>query len=127
MIRSYIPDVGLSSDIMVGFPTETEEDFADTMNVVRKVGYNNLYTFIYSRRSGTPADKMEQVDLATKNGALKNLSRCSLKSAVLSQKNVSEKPTAFCATVTTEKSQAENRRAKRRYISLSRKALWENS
>ncbi len=73
MIRSYIPDVGLSSDIMVGFPTETEEDFADTMNVVRKVGYNNLYTFIYSRRSGTPADKMEQVDLATKKRRIKEL------------------------------------------------------
>ena len=56
MIRSYIPDAGLSSDIMVGFPTETEEDFSDTMNIVKKVGYNNLYTFIYSRRSGTPAD-----------------------------------------------------------------------
>lgn len=73
MIRSYIPDAGLSSDIMVGFPTETEEDFADTLNVVRKVGYNNLYTFIYSRRSGTPADKMEQVELATKKRHIKEL------------------------------------------------------
>lgn len=73
MIRSYIPNVGLSSDIMVGFPTETEEDFADTLNVVRKVGYNNLYTFIYSRRSGTPADKMEQVELATKKRRIKEL------------------------------------------------------
>lgn len=73
MIRSYIPDAGLSSDIMVGFPTETEEDFADTMNIVKKVGYNNLYTFIYSRRSGTPADKMEQVELATKKRRIKEL------------------------------------------------------
>ncbi len=73
MIRSYIPNAGLSSDIMVGFPTETEEDFADTLNVVRKVGYNNLYTFIYSRRSGTPADKMEQVELATKKRRIKEL------------------------------------------------------
>lgn len=73
MIRSYIPDAGLSSDIMVGFPTETEEDFSDTMNIVQKVGYNNLYTFIYSRRSGTPADKMEQVELATKKRRIKEL------------------------------------------------------
>ena len=73
MIRSYIPDAGLSSDIMVGFPTETEEDFSDTMNIVKKVGYNNLYTFIYSRRSGTPADKMEQVELATKKRRIKEL------------------------------------------------------
>lgn len=73
MIRSYIPDAGLSSDIMVGFPTETEEDFSDTMDIVKKVGYNNLYTFIYSRRSGTPADKMEQVELATKKRRIKEL------------------------------------------------------
>lgn len=73
MIRSYIPDAGLSSDIMVGFPTETEEDFSDNMNIVKKVGYNNLYTFIYSRRSGTPADKMEQVELATKKRRIKEL------------------------------------------------------
>ena len=73
MIRSYIPDAGLSSDIMVGFPTETDEDFSDTMNIVKKVGYNNLYTFIYSRRSGTPADKMEQVELATKKRRIKEL------------------------------------------------------
>ena len=73
MIRSYIPDAGLSSDIMVGFPTETEEDFSDTMNIVKKVGYNNLYTFIYSRRSSTPADKMEQVELATKKRRIKEL------------------------------------------------------
>ena len=73
MIRSYIPDVGLSSDIMVGFPTETEQDFSDTMEIVKKVRYNNLYTFIYSRRSGTPADKMEQVDIAVKKRRIKEL------------------------------------------------------
>ena len=74
MIRKYIPNVGLSSDIMVGFPTETEQDFLDTLDVVKKVGYNNLYTFIYSRRSGTPADKMaEQIDLPTKTRRIREL------------------------------------------------------
>lgn len=73
MIKSYIPNVGLSSDIMVGFPTETEEDFSDTLNVVNKVRYNNLYTFIYSRRSGTPADKMPQVELSVKKERIKRL------------------------------------------------------
>lgn len=73
MIRSYIPNVGLSSDIMVGFPTETEEDFSATLDIVKKVRYNNLYTFIYSRRSGTPADKMEQVDLSVKKRRIKEL------------------------------------------------------
>ncbi len=73
MIRKYIPTVGLSSDIMVGFPTETEEDFLETVDVVNRVGYNNLFTFIYSRRSGTPADKMEQVPTAIKKDRISRL------------------------------------------------------
>lgn len=73
VIRKYIPNVGLSSDIMVGFPTETEEDFLETLKVVERVGYNNLFTFIYSRRSGTPADKMEQVPQAVKKERIKRL------------------------------------------------------
>lgn len=73
MIRKYIPSIGLSGDIMVGFPTETEEDFLATLDLVKKVRYNNLYTFIYSRRSGTPADKMEQVDLVVKKRRIKEL------------------------------------------------------
>lgn len=73
MIRSYIPDVGLSADVMVGFPTETEEDFLDTIRVVEKVRFNNLYTFIYSRRSGTPADRMEQVEPSVKKDRIRRL------------------------------------------------------
>ena len=73
MIRKYIPDAGLSSDVMVGFPTETEEDFLETVDVIKRVGYNNLFTFIYSRRSGTPADKMEQVDIKTKKRRIREL------------------------------------------------------
>ncbi len=73
MIRKYIPGVGLSSDVMVGFPTETEEDFAETVDVIKRVKYNNLFTFIYSRRSGTPADKMEQIDISTKKQRIRKL------------------------------------------------------
>ncbi len=73
MIRRYIPHVGLSSDIMVGFPYETEEDFLETVDVVKRVKYNNLFTFIYSRRSGTPADKMDQVPLAVKKERIRRL------------------------------------------------------
>lgn len=63
LARSLMPTVGLSSDIIVGFPTETEEDYLQTENAVKRVRYNNLFTFIYSKRTGTPAATMEgQVD-----------------------------------------------------------------
>lgn len=58
LIREYAPGAGLSSDIIVGFPTETEADFAATLDAVAGVRYNNLFTFIYSRREGTPAATM---------------------------------------------------------------------
>ena len=61
-IRKAIPDIALTTDIIVGFPGETEEDFLDTLEVVRKVGYESAFTFIYSKRTGTPAAiKEEQV------------------------------------------------------------------
>ena len=58
-IRAAIPDIALTTDIIVGFPGETEEDFEETMDVVRKVRYDSAFTFIYSKRTGTPAAKME--------------------------------------------------------------------
>ena len=58
-IREAVPDISLTTDIIVGFPGETEEDFEETMDVVRKVGYDSAFTFIYSKRTGTPAAAME--------------------------------------------------------------------
>ena len=58
-IRSQIPNVTFSTDIIVGFPGETENDFEDTLDVVKKVNFEQIFMFIYSRRIGTPADKME--------------------------------------------------------------------
>lgn len=58
-IREAVPDISLTTDIIVGFPGETEEDFLETMDVVRRVRYDSAFTFIYSKRTGTPAAAME--------------------------------------------------------------------
>ena len=59
LLRKYIPDIAITTDIMVGFPTETDQDFLDTVDVVEKVGFAGAFTFVYSKREGTPAAKME--------------------------------------------------------------------
>ncbi len=58
-LRKEIPDLALTTDIIVGFPGETAEDVDDTIDVIRKANYNNAFTFIYSKRTGTPAAAME--------------------------------------------------------------------
>lgn len=72
-LRALVPEIGLSSDMMVGFPTETEDDFLQTLDLAQTVRYNNLFMFIYSRRSGTPADKMPQLDYKTKQARIDRL------------------------------------------------------
>lgn len=72
-LRRRMPDIGITTDIMVGFPTETEEDFEKTLEIVEKVRYSNAFTFIYSPRKGTPAAKMEQIPYAVKQERISRL------------------------------------------------------
>ena len=58
-IKEEIPECSITTDIIVGFPGETEENFLDTLNLCKEVGYDSAFTFIYSRRNHTPADRME--------------------------------------------------------------------
>lgn len=60
-IRDKMPDISVTTDIIVGFPGETNEDFEETIDVVRKVGFDSAYTFIYSKRRGTPAAKFDDL------------------------------------------------------------------
>ena len=67
-IKTEIPGCSITTDIIVGFPGETDEDFEDTLNLVKEVGYDSAFTFIYSRRNHTPADAMEdQVEDSVKH------------------------------------------------------------
>ncbi|MDD6054511.1 MAG: tRNA (N6-isopentenyl adenosine(37)-C2)-methylthiotransferase MiaB [Clostridiales bacterium] len=73
-IREKIPDVGLTTDIMVGFAGETEEDFLETLELVKQVRFSGIFTFIYSRRKGTPGyDMPNQVPQAVKKDRIKRL------------------------------------------------------
>jgi len=58
-IRAAMPNISLTTDFIIGFPGETEEDFLETLDVVKKVKYDSAYTFIYSKRTGTPAANMD--------------------------------------------------------------------
>ena len=85
-MREKIPDVTLTSDIIVGFPGETEEDFADTLAMLEKVRFDMLYSFIYSPRKGTPAAEMEdQVPPAVKSARFERL--LAVQNAIALEKN----------------------------------------
>lgn len=82
-IKKKIPDVALTTDIIVGFPGETEEDFLDTIDVVKRISFDNSFMFMYSIRKGTKAATMEeQIDEETKKERLQRLievqNECSL-------------------------------------------------
>ena len=72
-LRDACPDIALSTDVIVGFPTETERDFEDTLRLVDEIGYHQVFTFIYSQREGTPAAALKNV--STKSEIQKRFDR----------------------------------------------------
>jgi len=87
-----IPDIAISTDIIVGFPGETEEDFLDTLDLVKKVQFDSAYTFMYSKRKGTPAAEMpNQVDDEVKKDRLNRLMQ--VQDAITAKKNMMLKGT----------------------------------
>lgn len=89
-IKKEIPDIALTTDIIVGFPGETDEDFKETLEVVEKVGFENAFMFMYSKRKNTPASSYEnQISDEIKNQRLKTLMNMQDKIAYnLSQKYI---------------------------------------
>ena len=85
-VKAAIPDIALSTDVIVGFPTETNEDFEDTLDVLRKVEFDTIFSFIYSRRKGTPAAKLDFV--LTNEEIHKNFDRLlEVQNAISKRKN----------------------------------------
>ena len=80
MIKSKLPDVGITTDIMVGFPGETEQDFLETLDLVQQAKYSSAFCFVYSRRNGTPADTMsDQISEEVKKDRITRLIACQNK------------------------------------------------
>lgn len=74
LLRSEIPDIAITTDIIVGFPGEGDDDFEDTLDMIKKVRYDSAFTFIYSKRKGTPAETFpDQVDRNTAQGRFERL------------------------------------------------------
>ena len=86
LIRSYIPDAYISTDIIVGFPGETEENFMDTYNLVKEVKYDGVFAFMFSKRSGTIAYSMDnQIDESVKKERIHSLLQ--LSKSITKEKN----------------------------------------
>ncbi len=85
-LREAIPDIGISTDIIVGFPGESKEDFDETLDLVKKVRFDSAFTFIYSARQGTPAAEYDDpIDKATKHEWFNELVR--IQNTVSAEKN----------------------------------------
>ena len=85
-LKANMPNIALSTDIIIGFPTECDDDFADTMDILRRVEYDNVYAFLYSPREGTRAAKMDgAVDRAVKDQRMAEL--LAMQDGILLEKN----------------------------------------
>ncbi len=103
-IKTEIPNVTISTDIIVGFPNETNEDFNETLDVVNKCKFDHAYTFIYSPREGTPAALIkDKISLEEKETRLKELNQLITKYALESNKKILNSTVKVLVTGTSEK------------------------
>ena len=100
LIKKYFPNAALTTDVIVGFPTETDEDFAETVDTINKIGYFEMHIFPYSKREGTAAAKMPMVDGNIVNQRVKILEEINKKNKSAYIKNQTE--TLNCLTESIE-------------------------
>ena len=103
-IRKQIPDVSLTTDLMMGFPGETDEDVEDTLDLMREIRYENAFMYYYNVREGTPAAKMPcQIPLKTKKARLQKIIDLQLKiTSEEMQKRVGETVKVLCESVSRD-------------------------
>ena len=103
-IRKYIPQAAITTDIIVGFPGETDEDFAETCSLVEEVGFDSAFTFIYSKRSGTPAARMQdQIPDEVKHARLQKLMDVQNRQSLCINRNLVGQTVEVMAEGPTEK------------------------
>ena len=103
-IKCVVPNVSITTDIIVGFPNETEEDFLETLKIAESCKFDGAYTFIYSPRAGTPAAKIEDnVDLKTKENRLQRLNEIIRKYAKINNEKLIGKEISVLIEGTSEK------------------------
>ena len=103
-IRKNIPNVSITTDIIVGFPGETDADFEETLDIVNKVKYDLAYTFIYSKREGTPASVMkDDTSMEVKKERLSRLNELINKYALISNEKLQDKTVNVLITSESDK------------------------
>ena len=106
-IRAKIPEISLTTDLIVGFPGETEEDFRELINLIREVKFDAAFTFIYSKRSGTPAATFpDQIDDETKHRRIEELIK--VQDEISLEKNLALKDKIFDILVEGESKTDKN-------------------
>ncbi|HAJ77490.1 MAG TPA: tRNA (N(6)-L-threonylcarbamoyladenosine(37)-C(2))-methylthiotransferase MtaB [Clostridiales bacterium] len=101
LIRSYFPNAAITTDVIVGFPTETEDDFAETVDTIKKVNFYEMHIFPYSKRDGTVASKMKMVDGNVVNKRVKILEDINTQNKANYISN--QKEPLYCLTESIEK------------------------
>jgi tRNA-2-methylthio-N6-dimethylallyladenosine synthase len=127
-IRKAMPDIGLSSDFIVGFPGETDEDFEDTLDLVRQVGFAQCYSFKYSPRPGTPAsDAKIQVEEKVKSERLEILQKLLTEQQIVFNQKFENQNMAVLFERQSPKSKSNSLKTARPSTQLWRKSPWLQS